>query len=86
MKVLYFHQHFTTPAGSTGIRSYEMALHLVKKGHEVTMVCGSYGNSDTGLNGKFVLGRRQGIVDGIEVIEFDLSYSNSDDFARRSLT
>ena len=86
MKALYFHQHFSTPAGSTAIRSYEMALHLVENGHEVTMVCGSYGGSDTGLSDKFVRGRRQGIVDEIEVIEFDLSYSNSDGFTQRSIT
>lgn len=85
MRVLYFHQHFSTPKGSTGIRSYEMARRLVGQGHDVTMVCGSYGGGNTGLTGDFRRGRRQGKVDGIEVIEFDLAYSNADGFIKRSL-
>lgn len=86
MKVLYFHQHFTTPKGSSGIRSYEMARHLVARGHQVTMVCGSYGGGRTGLEQPFTAGRRRGMVDGIEVIEFDLAYSNADGFVKRALT
>lgn len=86
MKVLYFHQHFSTPKGSTGIRSYEMAHRLVARGHQVTMVCGSYGGGETGLTMPFVQGRRRGIVDGIEVIEFGLAYSNADGLVKRGLT
>ena len=86
MKVLYFHQHFSTPRGSTGIRSYEMARRLVARGHKVTMVCGSYGGGHTGLAGPFTRSRRTGIVDDIEIIEFDLSYSNADGFLTRSVT
>lgn len=85
MKVLYFHQHFSTPKGSTGIRSYEMARRLVSDGHEVTMVCGSYGGGNTGLVGSFRRGRRHGKVEGINVIEFDLAYSNADGFIKRAL-
>jgi glycosyltransferase involved in cell wall biosynthesis len=86
MHILYFHQHFSTPLGATGIRSYEMAQALRRAGHEVTMVCGSYGVGDTGLNGPFVRGRREGLVEGLRVIEFQLSYSNSDGFLTRSKT
>lgn len=86
MKVLYFHQHFSTPKGSVGIRSYEMASRLVERGHEVTMVCGSYGGGETGLTVPFIKGRRKGIVDGINIIEFDLEYSNKDGFAKRAFT
>jgi glycosyltransferase involved in cell wall biosynthesis len=86
MKVLYFHQHFSTPSGSSGIRSYEMARRLLARGHAVTMVCGSYSGGATGLTNEFVGGRRRGTVDGIDVVEFDLSYSNSDGFVRRTLT
>ena len=42
MKIIYFHQHFSTPKGSVGSRSFEMASALLRAGHEVTMVCGSY--------------------------------------------
>lgn len=86
MKVLYFHQHFSTPKGSAGIRSYEMARRLIARGHEVTMVCGSYGGGETGLAQPFTNGRRRGVVDGIDIIEFDLAYSNADGLAKRALT
>lgn len=84
MKILYFHQHFSTPKGSTGIRSYEMARSLVAHGHQVTMVCGSYGGGETGLSSAFVGGRRSGHVDGIDVVELDLAYSNSVGFLTRA--
>jgi glycosyltransferase involved in cell wall biosynthesis len=86
MKVLYFHQHFSTPKGSAGTRSYEMARRLVARGHQVTMVCGSYGGGETGLTMPFAQGQRRGVVDGIKVIEFGLAYSNADGLAKRGLT
>lgn len=85
MKILYYHQHFSTPNGSTGTRSYEFAKKLLEKGHTVTMICGSYWIADTGLSGSFNKGKRCGFVDGINVIEFDLNYSNADNFMKRSL-
>lgn len=84
MKVLYFHQHFSTPKGSLGIRSYQMARQLIERGHQVTMVCGSYGGGETGLQQPFAQGRRRGMVEGIEIIEFDLAYSNSDSVLKRA--
>ena len=86
MKLLYFHQHFTTPKGASGTRSYEFARRLIARGHEVTMVCGSYGTGDTGLTGEYRKGRRSGTVDGIRVIELHLPYSNADSFLKRSVT
>lgn len=86
MHVLYFHQHFTTPSGSTGTRSYEMAKRLLACGHRVTMVCGSGALARSGLSGPFREGRREGVVEGINVIELELPYSNHDGFLRRSWT
>jgi glycosyltransferase involved in cell wall biosynthesis len=86
MKLLYFHQHFTTPKGASGTRSYEFARRLIARGHTVTMVCGSYGAGDTGLSGEYRKGRRSGVVDGIRVIELHLPYSNADGFFKRSIT
>ncbi|MBO2632303.1 glycosyltransferase family 4 protein [Shewanella algae] len=86
MNILYFHQHFSTPKGSTGIRSYEMAKRLIHHGHNVTIVCGTYGGGETGLDTDFIAGKREGVVDGIRIIEFDLAYSNSDGFLKRSMT
>ena len=86
MKILYFHQHFSTPKGSTGNRSYAMAKALIAKGHEVTMVCGLYGGGETGLTGEPVKGKLTGTVDGINIIAFDLPYSNKDGFIKRAMT
>ena len=85
MHILYLHQHFSTPAGSTGIRSYEMARALLARGHKVTMVCGSYRGAVTGLGGEFVRGVRRGQVDGIEVIEIDCAYANAMGFVQRAM-
>lgn len=84
MRVLYFHQHFSTPKGAAGIRSYEMSRRLIAAGHQVTMVCGSYAGGETGLTGPFTKGSRRGQVDGIDVIELDLTYSNTDSFIKRA--
>lgn len=85
MKILYFHQHFSTPKGSAGIRSYAMAQSLIRNGHQVTMVCGSFGAGQTGLTKTFNKGIRRGMVDGIDIIEFELPYSNALSFLKRIL-
>jgi len=86
MRILYFHQHFTTPAGAGGTRSYEFAKRLVDAGHQVTMVCGTFGSGRSGVEGPFRRGRREGFVEGIRVIEFALPYSNRDRFLKRVAT
>ena len=85
MKVLYYHQYFSTPAGAAGTRSYALARSLVKGGHQVQMVCLRDARTHTGLNGPFNDGKRIGFVDGIEVIEFDLPYSNHAGLLERAL-
>lgn len=86
MRVVYLHQHFSTPQGSTGTRSYEMARRLIDRGHRVTMVCGSSAMAKTGLSGLPANGVRRGNVDGIDVIEICLPYSNYDGFGKRAIT
>ena len=61
-----------------------MAQRLIARGHQVTVVCGSGQMANTGLLGESVKGMRRGEVDGIEVIELDLPYSNYDSFLKRS--
>jgi glycosyltransferase involved in cell wall biosynthesis len=85
IRILYFGQHFSTPLGATGTRPYEMARRLVEEGHEVTMICGSHSLAETGVTGAFLRGRREGVTDGIRIIELDLAYSNKHSFLRRSL-
>ncbi len=84
MHVLYFHQHFSTPEGATGTRSYDMAQALIREGHGVTMVCGSYSQGKTGLLLPFKNGFRRGFVDGIDVIEFQLNYGNDMGYLKRT--
>lgn len=86
MKILYFHQYFSTPSGAGGVRSYQMARRLVERGYQVTMVTGRYKGCKTGLEGPFERGVRRGMVDGIAVVEIDLPYSNSLGLFKRSLT
>lgn len=85
MRILYFHQHFSTRAGSTGTRSYEFARRLKQRGHHVTIVCGAYQMADAGLNYLPVHGGiRRGLVDGIDVIELAIPYSNYDSLPLRA--
>jgi glycosyltransferase involved in cell wall biosynthesis len=84
MKVLYFHQHFGTPQGSSGTRSYEMARALLAAGHQVTMVCGSYQRAALNLPYDEKIGWSRGEIDGIDVISLPLPYSNRDSLAKRT--
>lgn len=61
-----------------------MARALVKAGHEVTMICGTYHGGVSGLDGPFQKGKRVGRVDGIQVVELELVYSNYQSFVKRS--
>ena len=84
MRVLYFHQHFGTPAGSTGTRSYEFARALIARGHQVTLVTGVHALSGVQLPADRRRGWSRGKVDGIDVIALPLPYSNRDGIARRA--
>tara|TARA_B100000579_G_C22828818_1_gene854747 strand:+ start:655 stop:1872 length:1218 start_codon:yes stop_codon:yes gene_type:complete len=85
MRVIYFHQHFTTPNGSGGTRSYEFAKYFASKNIDVTIICGTYVGGNSGLEGEFIKGRREGLVDGFKVIEFYIPYSNKDSFLQRAI-
>lgn len=85
MRVLYFHQHFGTPEGSTGTRSYEFARALVHRGHRVTMVCGAYVQSGVKLPFDPRHKWSRGNIDGIDVIALPIQYSNHDGIVKRTL-
>lgn len=59
MRILYLHQHFTTPRGSGGIRSFEMAQRCISQGIDVTMVCGSHSGGDSGISTPFKWGKKE---------------------------
>jgi len=86
VKILYFHQHFCTPKGSSGTRSYEFAKALIARGHEVTMVCGTAAHGGLDLPYDKKRGWLRGSIDGIDVIALPLSYSNQDGILKRCLT
>lgn len=50
------------------------------------MVCGSFTSGNTEIDQAFCNGMRKGVVDGINVIEFKLEYSNADSFLKRTKT
>jgi glycosyltransferase involved in cell wall biosynthesis len=86
MRLLYFHQHFATPQGASGTRSYEFARALIVRGHQVTMVCGAHKLSGLDLPYDAAKGWHRGNVDGIDVISLPLAYSNRDSLFRRGWT
>ena len=84
MHILYLHQHFSTPAGSTATRSFAFARALAARGHRVTLATGRYQGAETGLSGPFRKGRREGRVAGFQVLEWDIPYANAMGIAARS--
>jgi glycosyltransferase involved in cell wall biosynthesis len=80
MHILYIHQHFATPQGSTGTRSYEFARRWVKAGHKVTLITGYYDLGGLRLSGGLI--SRQNI-EGIDVVAVGTKYSNKQSYLRR---
>ena len=83
MRLLYFHQHFGTPQGSSGTRSYEFSRALIARGHQVTVICGAHKQSGLQLPYDAARDWYRGSVDGIDVISLPLAYSNKDSLFRR---
>jgi glycosyltransferase involved in cell wall biosynthesis len=83
MHILYIHQHFATPSGSTGIRSYEFARRWVQAGHNVTLITGHYDIG--GLDAKKALYQKQ-TIEGINIIIVGTKYSNKQSYIRRVIS
>lgn len=80
MRIIYLHQYFVTPQGSSGTRSYEFARRLVKNGHSVTMITSSaFLNNEFPCNGNVL----KCMYEGIQLVVLPLSYDNSMSFANR---
>ena len=77
MRILYLHQHFSTPEGAGGTRSFALAAALAARGHAVTIACGQYAGATTGLDGPFRHGLRQGPVGACRVVEFAIPCGNA---------
>lgn len=83
MTILYYHPYFNTPSTGGPIRSYKFAQALIGRGHRVIMVCG-------GADKKFNLSKtskniNRGTVEGIEVIQICISFSNNDGIFKRTI-
>jgi glycosyltransferase involved in cell wall biosynthesis len=83
MHILYIHQHFATPAGSTGTRSYEFARRWVKAGHKVTLITGYYDIG--GLELGEALYQKQNI-EGINIVIVGSKYSNRQSYLQRVMS
>jgi glycosyltransferase involved in cell wall biosynthesis len=84
LRILYLHQHYSRPEGSTATRSFAMARALAAAGHAVTLACGRYAGAVTGLDGPFRRGRRTGAPDGVQVLEFDIPCGNAQPLRARA--
>jgi len=80
MHILYLHQYFALPQGSTGTRSYELARRWVKAGHQVTLICGVTDQSGVDPKGQK---RIEIQTEGIRVLALNTKYSNSLSFVAR---
>ena len=76
MNILYVHQHFCTPAGAGGTRSYELARRWVTLGHRVEMLCGA------GYDESIQPGEKT-TIEGIEVDPLPVRYDNRMGFLAR---
>jgi glycosyltransferase involved in cell wall biosynthesis len=83
MHILYIHQHFATPTGKSGTRSYEFARGWIKAGHRVTLITGCYDIG--GLESKGGIYQNYN-VDGINVIMVGTRYSNKQSYLRRIMS
>lgn len=77
MKILYLHQYFNTPSMSGGTRSYEMAIRMIKKGHEVHMI------TSERIPARKIGIWREEIIDGINIYWLSVPYDNKMNFYKR---
>jgi len=80
MHVLYIHQHFAIPKGSTGTRSYEFARRWIKAGHKVTLITGYYEPGGLKL-GKGLIQKQT--IDEIEIKVIAAIYNQKQSYLRR---
>jgi len=78
MKIIYLHQYFNTPEMSGGVRSYDIAKHLVDNDHTVEMVTTNRSSSNSG-------DWKISNEDGINVHWLSLFYSNKLSYFKRLL-
>jgi len=83
MHILYIHQYFATPKGTSGTRSYEFARRWINAGHKVTVITGHYDIG--GLKPEKGLIQKQ-TIDRINVIIVGTKYSHQQSFFKRLMS
>lgn len=85
MRIFYFAEHFSTPKSGGALRVYQMSKRLMANGHQVTVVCG--GNREKlGLPATNKKNVYRGEIDGIDVMQIAMPYSNNYSIAKRAIT
>ena len=79
MKIIYFYQYFSTPAGSWGTRVYEFAGEWVRAGHDVTIISSIYSKSDLKAT-KLI---EDQVFDGIKVKVLNVIIDNKQSILKR---
>ncbi|WP_019015962.1 glycosyltransferase family 4 protein [Elioraea tepidiphila] len=77
MRVLYLHQHYSTPEGTLPGRSHAFAAALAARGHDVTLLCGRHEGAEIGSDAAFRRGVRRAEVAGYRVVQRDIPYANA---------
>ncbi len=85
MRILYLHQHYSTPAGALPGRSHAFAAALAARGHDVTLFCGRHDGADVGTDRPFRRGLRETRVAGYRIVQADIPYANAMASAQRAL-
>lgn len=83
MRILYIHQYFATPNGSSSIRSYEFARRWIKAGHKVTLITGHYDIGGLELGTGLI---QKQTIEGINVVVAGTRYSNKLTYPRKIIS
>jgi glycosyltransferase involved in cell wall biosynthesis len=83
VRILYLHQHYSTPAGTLPGRSHAFATALADRGHQVTLLCGRHEGAEIGTDAPFRRGRRSTEVAGFRVVQHDIPYAQAMDARAR---
>ena len=86
MHILYIHQYFATPKGTTGTRSYEFARRWATKGHKVTMLTTTAQLTDEDLKDTEGHILKRVIIEGIQVLAVYVPYRQQMGMGRRILS
>jgi len=83
MHILYIHQHFATPKGTTATRSYEFARRWVRTGHKVTVITGHFDIGGLELGNGLI---QKQTIEGINIVVVGTKYSNKQSYLRRIMS